>query len=167
MNKNEEKDELLKQLEERTTARGLLKYAQDYYATYELVQKQHPNLTDYFAVKYYLLCHSLELTMKASLRQRGATYTEMKKMGHDLEKIMTVLHDEHNLIFSAEDQVMIRLVNQHYSQKEFEYSLIGVKSVPVITELAVVVRLLISKASLDILLDGDPRKLRKLNNAGK
>jgi hypothetical protein len=100
--------------------------------------------------------------MKAWLRQKGATYTEMKNLGHDLEKIMTVLHDEHNLLFSAEGQAMIRLVNQHYSQKEFEYSLRGTKSVPVITELASVVHLLISKARFDILLDGDPRKLRAM-----
>jgi hypothetical protein len=167
MNKKEEKAELLKQLEERTTARGLLNYAQEYYAAYELVQKQHPKLTEYFAVKYYLLCHSLELTMKAWLRKKGATYTEMKKLGHDLEKMMIVLHDEHSLLFSAEGQAMIRLVNQHYSQKEFEYSLRGAKSVPVITELAGVVHLLISKARFDILLDGDPRRLRQLNDASK
>lgn len=58
----------------------------------------------------------------------------MKKLGHDLEKIMIVLHDEHKLLFSAEGQAMIRLVNQHYSQKEFEYSLRGTKSVPAITD---------------------------------
>lgn len=136
-----DKDELLRQLEERTTARGLLNYAQEYYAAYELVQRQHPKLTEFFAVKYYLLCHSLELTMKAWLRHRGVTYTEMKKLGHDLEKIMTVLYEQHQLLFSAESQAMIRIVNQHYSQKEFEYSLRGTKSVPVITELAGTVHL--------------------------
>lgn len=167
MSSKEEKAELLKQLEKRTTAKGLLNYALEYYSAYELVQKQHPKLTEYFSVKYYLLCHSLELTMKAWLRHNGATYTEMKKLGHDLEKIMSVLHDEYSLLFSAEGQAMIRLVNQHYSQKEFEYSLIGTKSVPIITELASIVHLMISKARFDILLDGDPRKLRELSNDGK
>lgn len=161
MNTEQDKKELLKQLEERTSAHGLLDYAHEYYASYELIQSQHPKLIEYFAVKYYLLCHSLELTMKAWLRHRGATYTQLKKLGHDLEKIMTVLYEKHQLLFGAESQAMIRLVNQHYSQKEFEYSLKGTKTVPEITDLAGTVHLLISKARFDILLDGDPRRLRE------
>lgn len=160
MNNKNSKEELLKQLEERTSAIGLLRYAQEYYRAYELLQKQHPRLTEYFAVKYYLLCHSLELTMKAWLRQRSAKYAELKKLGHDLENIMQALYKKHKLLFDAKSQAMIKLVNQHYSQKEFEYSLRGVKNVPEITELASVVHLLISKAHFDIVLDGDPRKLR-------
>ena len=139
----------------------------EYYAGYELIQNQEPNMTRYFAVKYYLLCHSLELTMKAWLKHKGANYTEIKSMGHDLEKIMIALHDKHDLLFDAPSQAMISLVNQHYSKKEFEYALRGAKSVPVITDLAQTVHLLISKARFDILMDGDPRKLREAGNVEK
>jgi hypothetical protein len=162
MSKKHIKEELLKQLEDRTSSHGLLRYSQEYYRAYELIQKQHPRLTEYFAVKYYLLCHSLELTMKAWLRKRGAKYFELKRLGHNLENIMQVLYKKHHLLFDAKSQAMISLVNQQYSQKEFEYSLRGVKNVPEITELAYVVRLLISRAHLDIVLGGDPRKLRSL-----
>lgn len=155
---NEEKQ---KQLDERTTAPGLLNYAIEYYAGYELIQKQEPGVTRYFAVKYYLLCHSLELTMKAWLKKHGETYVDLKRLGHDLERLMTVLHDKYDLSFDTISQDMIRTVNQHYSQKEFEYALIGAKSVPVITELASTVHLLISKAKFDIILNGDLRKLKK------
>lgn len=163
MSTKQEKEDIAKQLDERTSARGLLNYAHEYFAGYELIQKQEPGPTAYFAVKYYLLCHALELTMKAWLKHNGATYTDLKKLGHDLEKIMAVLHDEHRLLFDARSQAMITLVNQHYSQKEFEYALRGAKSVPVITDLAGTVRLLMSKARFDILLDGDPQKLRALS----
>jgi hypothetical protein len=71
----QEKEALLAQLEARTIDRGFLNYAHEYYASYELIQGQHPKITEFFAVKFYLLCHSLELTMKAWLRNKGATYT--------------------------------------------------------------------------------------------
>ena len=164
MGKREEREELLSQLEERTSARGLLNYAHEYYASYELIQSQRPKMNEYFAVKYYLLCHALELTMKAWLRHKGATYKELKTLGHDLERIMTVLYEQHQLLFSAEIQAMISLVNQHYSQKEFEYALKGTKTVPEITDLAGSVALLQAKARFDIQLDGDPRRLRELND---
>lgn len=167
MSGKEDKAELLRKLDERTTARGLLNYAEEYYAAYELIQKQEPKFTMYFSVKYYLLCHSLELTMKAWLKKRGATFLEMQKLGHDLEKIMIVLHGDHDLLFDATSQGMIRVVNQHYSKKDFEYSLRGAKTVPEITDLAQTVNLLISKARFDILMDGDLRKLRKVDDAEK
>ena len=112
---------LQQELDERTSARGLLNYAKEYYKAYELIQGQEPDFVKFFAVKYYLLCHSLELTMKAWLKQKGATYKQIRDMGHNLEKIMVILHDEYNLLFSAASQEMISLVNQHYSKKEFEY----------------------------------------------
>jgi len=155
-----EKEKLLQELDERTSARGLLNYAQEYYAGYEVIQKNHPKLTDYFAVKYFLLCHSLELTMKAWLKKNGLNYSDLKRHSHDLEKLMTTLHDKFQLQFDAKSQAMIRLVNQHYSKKDFEYALRGAKSVPEITDLAQTVHLLISKARFDILMDGDPDKLR-------
>lgn len=161
MASEEEKKDLLNQLEERTSARGLLNYAVEYYSSYELIQVQRPKFTDYFSVKYYLLCHSIELTMKAWLRKKGVTNTELKRMGHDLEKIMTVLHDNYNLLFDAKSQAMIRIVNAHYSQKEFEYSVRGAKTVPDISDLATTTHLLISKAKFDIINDGDPSKLRE------
>lgn len=142
----------------------MLNYAKEYYSSYEVIQKEHSNLTDYFAVKYYLLCHSLELTMKAWLKKNGLDYSGLKKLGHDLEKIMRLLHDKYDLLFDAKSQAMIRIVNQHYSQKEFEYSLRGAKSVPEITELAQTVHLLISKANFDIVYDGDPSKLKQARN---
>lgn len=167
MSSKEEKEALLAELEARTTARGFLNYAHEYYASYELIQKQHPKITDFFAVKFYLLCHSLELVMKAWLRHKGATYNELKGFSHDLEKIMVVLHDKHKLLFDARSQQMISLVNQLYSKKEFEYSLRGAKTVPEITDLASTVSLLMGKARFDILLDGDPRKLRALSENAK
>ena len=41
-------------------------------------------------VPYYLCCHSLELSMKAFLVLKGLDpYKEIKKLGHDLEEILT------------------------------------------------------------------------------
>ena len=100
--------------------------------------------------------------MKAWLKKRGATYSELKNLGHDLERIMAVSYEKYHLLFDAKSQAKIKMVNRHYSSKDFEYFLMSTKTVPEITELASTVKLLISKARFDILLDGDPRKLKSL-----
>lgn len=111
MSTKEEKAEFMKELEAGISDRGLLNYAQEYHASYKLIQKQHPKITEFFAVKFFLLCHSLELTMKVWMRNKGAGYKELKDLGHDLVKIMAVLHNKHELMFDARSQAMIILKN--------------------------------------------------------
>lgn len=133
----------MNQLEARTTARGMFRYANDYYVAYELVQATHPKL-ELFEVKFYLLCHSLELAMKSVLRHRGESYPVLKNtLGHDLEAIMNALISN-GMTFVPESQEMIVIVNLMYSAKEFEYALNGAKTLPEITELA-----RLAKAQLD------------------
>ncbi len=155
-----EKERLLKELDNRTTARGLLLYAKEYYSAYKLIQKEHPDITKFFAVKFYLLCHSLELVMKAILRQHGVSYKQLKSYGHDLRKLQSALYHLYKIAFDVTSHLEVELVNELYNNKEFEYHTKGSKQVPEITNLARTVHLLISKAHFDIVLDGDPRKLR-------
>jgi len=138
------------EMEKRTTPRGLLNYAKEYYQGYETINKEHPKDTDCFPVKYYLLCHSFELAMKSWLRLKGLSYLELKGLGHDLEKSMELLKNRYNITFDSTTVEMVTLANQYYVKKEFEYFVMGYKSVPVITELASSVHLMISKVNYHI-----------------
>ncbi len=156
----DEQEKIHKELEARTSAKGLLIYAKEYYSAYELIQKQHPELAKYFNVKFYLLCHALELVMKAMLRYYGASYAELKRYGHNLTKIQSALYHMHQITTDYISVNEVRLVNELYNNKEFEYHLSGSKHVPEISNLASTVHLLISKAHFDILLEGSPHKLK-------
>ena len=143
-------DDILKDLEDKTTSTGLLLYAKEYYEGYDVIQTQYSDTTKYFDVKFFLLCHSLELVMKALLRESGATYLELHDYGHDLYALLKALHDKHGITTSLESSLDIQLVNAHYSKKDFEYYVRGSKIVPEIRNLARTTHLLISKATRDI-----------------
>ncbi|MDA8015394.1 MAG: hypothetical protein MPK09_07305 [Gammaproteobacteria bacterium] len=44
-------------------------------------------------VKYYLLCHAIELGLKSYLVQHGYTQEELRKMGHNLCKILAEMDE--------------------------------------------------------------------------
>ncbi len=154
------KDARLNDLEKRTSDRGFLIFAKEYYDAYEIIQNNNPATTKYFAVKYYLLCHALELVMKALLRNYGETYTQLKAYRHDLAKLEKAPYHKYQIAVDPTSSINIRLVNELYSNKEFEYYLRGMKHVPEITALARITSLMIGKARFQIILGGDPRKLR-------
>ena len=72
--------EQIKDMEERTTSFGLLRYANEYQRA-SVVVKEQDNAS---VVPYMLLAHSLELALKAYLRTRGATLDELRLLGHSL-----------------------------------------------------------------------------------
>lgn len=116
------------ELEERTNERGLLWYAEDYYSTYVVVAKEVP--VKLLTVKLYLLCHSIELSLKSWLRNEGYTVKDLMKFDHNLMALIYELIDKFKVKFPKEVLSTIELVNYYYDTKQFEYFDRGSKSFP-------------------------------------
>lgn len=115
----------------RTTAFGTWRFANEYCRAAEMVEVGARTELDLSAPRYYLLGHSIELSLKAFLLAKGVPLSElrsMKLMGHDLEK---ALIRADNLGFSQivelsdEERGSILLLNQTYQPKEHEYITTG------------------------------------------
>ena len=68
--------------EQRTSSAGLLRYAEEYREAAEAVKAAQAN--DFSVVPLMLMHHSIELSLKAYLRSRGASLGELMDLGHDL-----------------------------------------------------------------------------------
>lgn len=112
--------------EDRVSSRGLHRYADDFFQAYNLITSQKNNAVQ---VRYYLLCHSFELSMKAMLREAGYSVEQLQKFGHDLEKIANELekNEKTKVHWKLKDKEMIRIANTHYVTKEMEYFTRGAK----------------------------------------
>lgn len=121
------KDELEKELELRTTAQGLLRYAGDYFRAYKIIQQQVPKIVSLYQIKFYLLCHSIELALKADLKRRGYTRKKLIDLGHDLEGLLKLLKEKHEVLLDAKSMKQISLANSLYKTKQYEYSQTGFK----------------------------------------
>lgn len=84
-----------------------------------VLQNTPPIRINYSSAAYYLLGHSAELMLKAFLYSHGVTISELKEMGHDLEKLATAstkkgLHKTVSLN-------QIRQLAENYRDKSLEY----------------------------------------------
>ena len=72
---------------ERTTAFGLWRYAKEFFEAAKKIQEPSNSIQQKISIPaYYLLGHSIELSLKAFLKAQGFTIEKLKnKYGHDLE----------------------------------------------------------------------------------
>ena len=75
-------------------------------------------------VRHYLICHSIELALKAFLFTAGYNRKDRKKLSHDLVKALNAAEEnglgEHFQITETERQALEK-VSRLYQGKEFEY----------------------------------------------
>lgn len=86
-------------------------------------------------VAYYLVGHSIELFLKAFLLGRGESIEVLRsrKFGHDLIKLLneaTRRKFGSCVKLNIHDKRIIKILNECYNAKEFEYIQIGYKSFP-------------------------------------
>ena len=143
------KKELEEELEKRLTSKGLIKYAWDYYKSFELLHKEKPKILDLYPVKYFLLCHSIELAMKAYLREKGYSRLQLMNIGHDLEKLIRLLHEK-GVSMDISSMVRTFSLNDYYKTKQFEYPQVGYKEFPSLDDMKSYVHLLLSMVSNSI-----------------
>jgi len=118
------------------SARGLLNYAQEYYNGYKIIYNEAPRSVKYFNVKYYLLCHALELAMKAWLFYKGYSIKKLESLGHDLDKIAPALQKTGYTGLDGESCEIIKLANCNYCSKKLEYFCRGAMIMPGLDHLA-------------------------------
>ena len=93
----------------------------------KITNSQNP---DKFAPTYFLVCRSLELSLKAFLRGSGHSVSQLRNIQHDLDKcaeraIGAAL--DRYVSLSESDRALIRAANVYYKSKDFEYTIAGYK----------------------------------------
>jgi len=100
---------------------GFHRYAQEFLRAEEAFQT-----TDNFSpVPYYLLCRSIELSLKAYLLLKGYKKKYLKrKIGHNLKKLLRKVQElniREIIAISIEESDNILKANVYYEKKGFEY----------------------------------------------
>jgi len=118
--------------EKSITALGLWRYGNDYLRAAFSVQKQPSNVFDEMRIKsapmpaYFLIGHSIELSLKAFLRARGVSIKVLRsrEYGHDLQALLKEARKRklgNEVKLSQNELNAIALLNHAYKNKEFEY----------------------------------------------
>lgn len=99
---------------------GFLYYAKGFLAATKGIRQN-----EYFSpVPYFLHCHAIELALKAFLLGKGVSKKDLKKLGHNLEKILKKARDlglSDFIKITSELEKEISKANKYYSSKDFEY----------------------------------------------
>ena len=75
-------------------------------------------------VRYYLICHSIELSLKSFLLTVGFKKDNLQNLNHDLNKALKKAVDKGlstHLEITSNDREALKKANKLYSIKEFEY----------------------------------------------
>ena len=101
-------------------------YWMRHYAADFLTAAKHfvPPTTRFSPVPHYLICHSIELSLKSFLFTVGFKRADRKRLNHNLEEALKAaeLHGLCEYVdVTAHDRDQLRKANKLYSKKEFEY----------------------------------------------
>jgi len=118
----------------RTNSMGLWTYAHQFIQAARAVANKR-SCWGMPVPAYYLVCHGIELALKAYLRGAGWSVNDLKRrIGHDLSRCLDEeekqgLANYCNL--SNDQRAAIHLANiYYYCKKEFEYITTGYKALP-------------------------------------
>ena len=105
----------------RVDAYWMRHYAADFLSS--AVSFQTP-ATRFSPVRHYLICHSIELSLKSFLFTVGFKKADRKRLNHNLEAALDSA-ERHGLggyvAVTAHSRNQLQKANRLYSQKEFEY----------------------------------------------
>ena len=127
-------------LQSPTEPFGCLRLAREYFKAARQVQRPAASAIDALRQDisfpaYFLVGHAIELSLKAYLLGRGMTINVLRsrKFGHNLESLLTEAR-RHKLgrfvKLSKFELDAIRILNQCYSAKDFEYAATGICRLP-------------------------------------
>lgn len=125
-------------LELRTTHFGLVRMSRDYINAFRIIQERNDKITFLFSVKFYLLAHSIELSLKAYLRFKGYKVTDLKKLGHSLTRIYRELSSKFDYKLDEKPFAYIKIIDPYYKNKQFEYPVTGYKDVIELKDLEII-----------------------------
>lgn len=118
---------------------GFLRFSKEFKAAAKTLGQKGPQEHLYGSVPHYLLCHALELLLKAYLKTVGQNDHDLKTYGHNLEKLLREAKnkglDKHVSLIKSEVRVISK-INPYYKEKQLEYLVpIGIRSFPSLCEL--------------------------------
>jgi hypothetical protein len=113
--------------DERTNAVGLFNTARSYWRAAEQLRAAPPKVTHPDAPITFLLCHAIELYLKAYLRGIGKTVADLKKVRHRISELAKVSR-EAGLHLEQEDAEILTHVQDADVAIEARYIVTGFKS---------------------------------------
>lgn len=100
---------------------GFIVYARDFLNAYESFETDQP----FSPSKYYLVCRSLELSLKSCLLLKNVPMNKVKyKFSHDLHRILRKSKElgiDSVVSIKDEEKFEIEKANSWYNRKGFEY----------------------------------------------
>ncbi len=124
--------------EDRTTAIGLARYAREYYDAAIGADDAIGNRPGYesFAPPpvMFLVAHSIELALKAYLRDRGLSLDELRERGHRLDECwkLAIEHGVEDLVQLTQDDVgVLKTINDLHASTQLRYIQTGFTQFPV------------------------------------
>jgi hypothetical protein len=134
-------DEIEADNESRTTSTGMYRYALEYFgaavAANDEIGDPGPRRDVAPMPVNFLLGQSIELALKAYLRERGFKLKVLRKLGHDLSETMKVAQNEGLKVdgWSRGIEAQLELLSVPYKARELQYIRTGAKTFPTIDPL--------------------------------
>jgi hypothetical protein len=109
---------------------GISNDAREFLDAAHLVRREKPV---WFAPTFFLVCQSVELSLKAYLRGSGYSDKQLRQLGHDLDECVAAARAaglESHVRLSHAEAAAIGMINSYYHSKNLQYSTSGYKSYP-------------------------------------
>ena len=120
---------------DRLTSMGLSNAARKYLDAAEILKRRTKGV---FMPAYFVACQGLELTLKAYLRGCGLSEKQLRKLGHDLEKIAERAFKECPeglVVLSETERLIVSLINMYYQDRDLQYTRSEYKELPELSTL--------------------------------
>jgi hypothetical protein len=115
--------------DERTNAVGLFNTARSYWRSAEYLAAAQVKVTHPQAPITFLFCHAIELYLKAFLRSRRQTITDLKKIGHRVTGLSDAAFKE-GLKIPPEQAAILQHLDEDDVAIESRYIVTGFKQLP-------------------------------------
>jgi hypothetical protein len=112
---------------DRYTSISISNDAREFLDAAHLVRREKPV---WFAPTYFLVCQSIELSLKAYLRGSGYSDKQLRRLRHDLDACVAAARAagvESHVTLSESDAAAIAAINPYYHSKDLQYSTSGYK----------------------------------------
>lgn len=120
---------------DRLSSMGLSNAARKYLDAAEILQRHSKGVC---MPAYFVACQGLELTLKGYLRGCGLAEKQLRKLGHDLERITDRAFKEcpDGLVdLSEPERVIVSLINMYYQDRDLQYTRSEYKELPELSAL--------------------------------
>jgi hypothetical protein len=139
----------------RTNAIGLFNTARSYWQSAINLHALNLKVTHQTSPVTFLICHAIELYLKAHLRGHGSTVAEVKKIGHHVPKLAEMAAAK-GLDLDAEAIELLSYIDDTDAAIEARYIVTGFKAAPTTESLAGLARDLDKKVGSALRAEGFP-----------